>query len=100
LRMALEGSGIMTSFATDYTQKNHVTETFTVTPTVLEDFQFYAGQHQIQPSVADWLRDREWIQNRLKQEIFNQSLGVAKGDEVESQRDPAVRAAVERITAK
>jgi hypothetical protein len=30
----------------------------------------------------------------LKQEIFNQALGVAKGDEVEAQRDPAIRAAL------
>ena len=97
LRMALEGSGVMTSFATEFTQNNRVTDKFEVTPSVLEDFQVFAGQHQIQPSVADWVRDRDWIQNRLKQEIFNQSLGVARGDEVEAQRDPVVRAAVERL---
>ncbi len=100
LRMALEGSGVMTSFATQYTQDNHVTDSFIVTPSILEDFQVFAGEHQIQPPVAEWLRDRDWIQNRLKQEIFNQSLGVAKGDEVEAQRDPVVQTAVERLTAK
>ncbi len=100
LRMVLDASGIMTSFATEFTQKTHVTEGFNVSPSVLEDFQIFAGQRQIQPSVADWLRDRDWIQNRLKQEIFNQSLGVAKGDEVEAQRDPVVRAAVERLVAQ
>jgi carboxyl-terminal processing protease len=47
--------------------------------------------------VAEWLREREWVQSRLKQEIFNQALGVAKGDEVEAQRDPAVRAASQRL---
>jgi len=100
LRMVLEGSGIMTSFATSYTQDHKITESFNVTPSVLEEFQLYAGQHQIQPSVSDWIRDRDWIQNRLKQEIFDQTLGVAKGDEVEAQRDPVVRAAVERITSQ
>jgi carboxyl-terminal processing protease len=99
LRLALEGSGIMTSFATQFTQDHKITESFNVTPAVLEDFQIYAGQHQIQPSVSDWIRDRDWIQNRLKQEILNQTLGVAKGDEVEAQRDPVVRAALERLTA-
>ena len=97
LRMALEGSGVMTSFATEYTQNNRVTDSFNVSPSVLEDFQVYAGQRQIQPSVADWLRDRDWIQNRLKQEIFNQSLGVARGDEVEAQRDAVVQAAVQQL---
>jgi carboxyl-terminal processing protease len=100
LRMVLDGSGIMTSFATEFTQKTHVTQNFNVTPSVLEDFQIFAGQHQIQPSVADWLRDRDWIQNRLKQEIFNQSLGVAKGDEVEAQQDPVVRAAVDQMASQ
>jgi len=99
LRMVLEGSGIMTSFATEYTQKNRVTENFDVSPSVLEEFQVYAGQREIQPAVADWIRERAWIQNRLKQEIFNQSLGVAKGDEVEAQRDPVVRTAVEQLVS-
>ena len=100
LRMALEGSGVMTSFATEFTQKNRVTENFNVTPAVLEDFQIFAGQHEIQPPVAEWIRDRDWVQSRLKQEIFNQALGVAKGDEVEAQRDPAVRAAVEQLVSR
>jgi carboxyl-terminal processing protease len=100
LRMVLDASGVMTSFATEFTQKTHVAENFDVSPSVLEDFQIFAGQHQIQPSVADWLRDRDWVQSRLKQEILNQSLGVAKGDEVEAQRDPVVRAAVERLLAQ
>ena len=100
LRVVLEASGVMTSFATEYTQKNRVNESFNVTAPILEDFQIFAGEHQIQPSVSDWLRDRDWIQNRLKQEIFNQSLGVAKGDEVEAQRDSAVQAAVERLVAR
>jgi carboxyl-terminal processing protease len=47
--------------------------------------------------VGEWVRERAWVQSRLKQEIFNQALGVAKGDEVEAQRDPAVRAALSKI---
>ena len=63
-----------------------------MTPSLLEDFQVYAGQRDIQPSVGEWAQERDWVQSRLKQEIFNQALGVAKGDEVEAQRDPVVRA--------
>ena len=67
---------------------------------MLEEFQVYAGQRNIQPSVGEWAQERGWVQSRLKQEIFNQALGVAKGDEVEAQRDPAVRAAIERLVAR
>ena len=99
-RMYLEvkdASGTITSFATDFIQRHKITEAFDVTPAVLGEFQVYAAEHSIQPPVAEWVREREWVQNRLKQEIFNQALGVAKGDEVEAQRDPAIRAALSAL---
>jgi len=97
LRVALDASGIMTAFATELIQKRDIKPDFEVTPALLEEFQVYAGQHNIQPSVGEWAQERGWLQSRLKQEIFNQALGVAKGDEVEAQRDPAVRAAIDRL---
>ena len=104
LRVALDASGVITSFATEFIQKhdkiNYAAPGFEVTPGLLEDFQVYAGQRDIQPSVAEWSQERSWVQSRLKQEIFNQALGVAKGDEVEAQRDPMVRAAIERLIAR
>lgn len=100
LRAALDSSGIITSFATEYIQKHQTKEDFEVTSGLLEDFEVYAGQRSIQPSVGEWAQERGWLQSRLKQEIFNQALGVAKGDEVEARRDPAVRAAIERLVAR
>ncbi len=97
LRLALDASATITSFATDFIQRNKITDVFEVTPAVLEEFQVYAAEHSIQPPVGEWVREREWVQNRLKQEIFNQALGVAKGDEVEAQRDPAIRAALSKL---
>jgi len=97
LRVALDASGTLTSFATDYTQKHKVTEPFEVTGAVLDDFQLYASERHIQPSVGEWLQNRQWIQDRLRVEIYNQAFGVAKGDEVEAQTDPQVRAAVAAI---
>jgi len=40
---------------------------------------------------------RNWTENRLKTEIFNQAFGVAAGDEVEVQRDAVVLAAVKAL---
>jgi len=100
LRVALDASGILTSFATEYIQQHDIKPGFEVSPSLIEDFQVYAGERNIQPSVGEWSQERDWLQSRLKQEIFNQALGVAKGDEVEMQRDPAVRAAIERLVAR
>jgi carboxyl-terminal processing protease len=100
LRVVLDGSGIITAFATEFIQKNTVKDAFEVTPSLLEEFEVYCGQRSIQPSVGEWSQERAWLQSRLKQEIFNQALGVAKGDEVEARRDPVVRAAIERLVAR
>jgi carboxyl-terminal processing protease len=96
-KAALEASGSFTSFATEYTRKNKITETFEVTPALLDEFNVYLAQHGIQPSLAEWSNERPFIQNRLKTEIFNQSLGVEKGDEVEAQRDPQIQRALQLI---
>jgi len=45
--------------------------------------------------VGEWSIEREFITNRLKTEIFNLTLGVEKGDEVEAQRDPQILKALE-----
>ena len=98
LRVALDASGALTSYATDYTQKHKLTEPFEVTGDILDDFQLYASERGIQPSVAEWFENRQWIQDRLRVEIYNQAFGVAKGDEVEAKADPQVKAAMAAIT--
>ena len=90
-RAVLDGSGAFTSFATEYTQAHKITETFEVTGAVLDEFQAYASARNIRPTLSEWSSERDFIQNRIKTEIFNQSLGVAKGDEVEAQRDPQIQ---------
>src|ERR1039457_5734012 len=97
LRMALDASGTFTSFATSYILKHQIIASFQVSASDLEDFQVYASEREIQPSVGEWVKERDWVQSRLKQEIFNQALGVAQGDEEEAQRDPVVQAAIQKL---
>jgi carboxyl-terminal processing protease len=97
LRAVLDASGIFTSFATDYLSKNKVDTDFEVTSPVIAAFQVFASERGIQPSVTEWSIEREFVSNRLKTEVFNQAFGVAKGDEVEAQRDPVILKALEII---
>ena len=97
LEAVLEASGSFTTFATDYVHSHKVTADFGVSPALLDDFQVFLSQHDIQPGINEWSAEREFIQNRLKTEIFNLSLGVEKGDEVEAQRDPLILKALELI---
>ncbi len=97
LEMVLDASGSLTTFATEYIQGHEIGADFDVTPELLDQFRVFLSDRKIQPPVSDFLRDRAWIQSRLKQEIVNLKFGVAKGDEVEMQRDPVVQAALKKL---
>lgn len=99
LRAVLDASGSFTTFATRFLAGRGVDASFEVTPALLDDFKVFLSERRIQPPVGEWSAEREFIRSRLKAEIFNQALGVAKGDEVEAQRDPQILKAVERVRA-
>ena len=95
LRAILDASGSFTSFATEYLRNRKVTEEFDVTPQILDEFRVFASERRIQPGMAEWSAERDFVSNRIKTEIFNQAFGVEKGDEVEAQRDPVILKAIE-----
>ena len=95
--MVLDASGALTSFASEYVQANEIPAGFEVTPAILDELRAFLSARQIQPGVSEFLTARDWIQGRLKQEIFNLKFGVAKGDEIEMQRDVQVQAALKEL---
>ncbi len=97
LRMVMEASASFPNFATEYLKEHKIDASFDVTPQLLDTFREWLYERRIQPSLSEWSRERDFMQSRLKTEIFNQSLGVEKGDEVEAQRDPVVQQALETL---
>lgn len=98
LRAVLDATGSFTTFATDYIQRvRSIPSSFEVTPAVLDEFQVMLSNRNIRPGLAEWSRERTWIQSRLKQEILNQGVSVARGDEVELERDPVALAALRAL---
>jgi carboxyl-terminal processing protease len=97
LRVALDISASFTNFATEFLRGNKIDEDFEVTPALLDQFHTYVAGRNIQPRLAEWVAEREFISNRLKTEIFNQAFGVEKGDQVEAQRDPLIQKALEVV---
>lgn len=93
----LDATGSLTSFAGEYVQTHEVSPDFEVAPELLDELRAFLSARRIQPGVGDFLKERAWIQSRLKQEIINLKFGVAKGDEVEMQRDVVVQAAVKKL---
>lgn len=97
LEMVLDASGSLTSFASEYVQAHEIPADFEVTPELLDELRAFLTARRIQPAVSDFLKSRAWMQSRLKQEIFNFKFGVAKGDEVEMQRDVVVQSAIRKL---
>ncbi len=97
LRAVLEASGSFAAFSTDYLAKHKLDDSFQVSPDLLDDFRVFLSGRQIQPGIAEWLGDKNWIQARLQQEIVTLALGVEKGDEIEMRRDPVVRRAIASV---
>lgn len=100
LVQVIEATGAVTTFAGEYVQSHDVEPGFEVTPAILDQLQVYLSARNITPGVTDWLRDRDAIQNKLKQEIYNLKFGVEKGDQIEMQRDPVVQKAAEILIGK
>jgi carboxyl-terminal processing protease len=91
LLIVLEATGAYPSFATEAIRKLPPVESdFEVTDGLLDDFQVWLVERSIQPSITEWSTDREWIRSRLQQEVFNQTIGVDRGDQVEAMRDPQI----------
>jgi carboxyl-terminal processing protease len=98
LETVLDGSGALTSFATQYIAEHpKLADPFAVTPEILDDLKVYLAGRQIQPSVGEWAQERAWISNRLKQAIVTQARGVAAGDEIEAKSDAQVQAAIKAM---
>jgi carboxyl-terminal processing protease len=96
LEAVLDASGAITNFATQYLSEHKpLPERFEITPEILDEFKVFLSERNIQPGVADWSRDRNWITSRLEQEIVTQGRGVAAGDEIEMWHDPQVQAALQ-----
>ncbi|HET8549025.1 MAG TPA: S41 family peptidase, partial [Bryobacteraceae bacterium] len=58
LRAVLELSGSLSSFATDYIQRNRtIPPDFTVTPAILDEYRATLTQRNIHPSISEWSRE-------------------------------------------
>ena len=101
LEEVLNGSGAVTSFATQYLQEHSpLPGTFQVTPEMIDEFKVFLSSRNIQPSLAEWTQERAWVSNRVVEEIVTQAQGVAKGDEIGAKRDPQVQAAIQSLDNK
>jgi carboxyl-terminal processing protease len=101
LESILDGSGLMTSYATHYLAAHSpLPGHFEVTSDLLDELKVELAARGIQPSAGEWIQESPWLKSRLKEEIVTQALGVDKGDQVLAERDPQVQAALHAVEGK
>ncbi len=94
----LLGVDAILQFAQEYVRKGPaVTPAFEVEPALLDELQLFLSERQVRPTLSEWTSSVALIRTRLKQEIFNLTLGVAAGDEVELRADAQVLAALREL---
>jgi carboxyl-terminal processing protease len=97
----LDGSGLLTAFATHYLAGHSpLPDNFDVSPDLLDELKVELAARSIQPSAGEWIEESRWLKSRLKEEVVTQARGVDKGDEVLAQRDPQVQAALHAVEGK
>jgi carboxyl-terminal processing protease len=96
-RSVLEQTASFTSFATEFIRDHKISAGWEVNGEVLDQFQTWLSERRIQPALREWIENRDFIQSRLKTEVYNLALGVEKGDEVEAHSDPQIQKALEAV---
>jgi len=96
----LEGRQAFLDFARTYVAEHKISDDFAVSADVLESFKSYLHQHNIGMNEQLWSGNLPYIRNRLKVEIFNLALGVAKGDQIAAATDRQIQAAVAELNRR
>jgi carboxyl-terminal processing protease len=101
LQLVLDASGSITSFAGEYLRTHTIGEDGQVSAetisSAMDQLKVFLSERSIQPGVADWLSNRDWIASRLQEEILTLKFGVARGDEIGVRRDPVVQTALRKL---
>jgi carboxyl-terminal processing protease len=97
LAAVMEETGSFTAFSAGYLKDHKITDTWEVPGEVLDQFQEWLSERRIQPNLREWGENREFIQTRLKTEMYNLALGVAKGDEIEAKTDTQIQKALDAV---
>ncbi|HTV56395.1 MAG TPA: S41 family peptidase [Terriglobia bacterium] len=90
----LNQTGMFTSFASAYVSIHHpIAKTFEPDTATLETFRNFLTSQRIRSPERYWSQDQEYLQGRIRTEIFNLEFGLDYGNQVAAEEDPQVRKA-------
>ena len=77
--------------------KPTITHDFEVDSDVMKSFRDYLAKHNVRYTEPDFSENKDWIERKIKQEVFLSTFGMQEGMKVLLEADPQVQKAVEAI---
>jgi carboxyl-terminal processing protease len=78
------------NFAKHYIVAHHITKSFQVDDSVMQEFRKSLDADKVPYTEADLLQNDEWVKSNLKSEIFVDAFGQEEGLKVKAETDPEV----------
>jgi carboxyl-terminal processing protease len=78
------------NFAKHYIVAHHITKSFQVDDSVMQEFRKSLDADKVPYTEADLLQNEEWVKSNLKSEIFVDAFGQEEGLKVKAETDPEV----------
>ncbi len=99
LQRQLLGRSIFFFYGPEYFAKHPVKMEKSWTPdnAVLDDFKNYATAHKTDFTAEEWNKDRAWIADRLREELFVTAFSKEQSDKLVLENDPEIRKGVEAL---
>jgi carboxyl-terminal processing protease len=64
---------------------------------LIDDFKAYALEHKVEFTPQEWNHDRDWIADRLREELFITAFSKEQSDRLVLETDPEVKKGVEAL---
>jgi carboxyl-terminal processing protease len=78
------------NFAKHYANGHHITKSFEVDESVLQEFRKSLDADKIPYTEADLVQNNDWLRSNIKSEIFVDAFGQEEGLKVKAETDPEV----------
>jgi carboxyl-terminal processing protease len=101
MQAELVGGLVFFFYAPEYfaTHDVHLAKDWQPDDTVLEDFKAFMVKRHVDFTAADFERERSWIRDRLREELFITAFSKEDSDRLAFLNDPEVHKAVESLPA-
>ena len=85
------------NFAKHYSTNRHITKSFEVDESVMQEFRKSLDADKIPYTEADLTQNNDWIRSNIKSELFVDAFGQEEGLKVKAETDPEVLKGLELL---